>query len=340
MYRFKNDYNFIAHENVLNAMIKYQDEACEGYGLDIHSLNAKELIKKHIHGVDVDIHFLVGGTSANKIVIAHSLRPYESVISATTGHINVHETGAIEVTGHKIVSIGHVDGKISVKDIEECVKFHTDEHMIIPKMVYISESTELGTLYTKEEIKEIYECCKKHGLYLFVDGARLGTALAKGVVTIDDLAHYTDAFYIGGTKNGAMLGEAVVIVNDKLKENFRFSIKQNGGMYAKGYVAGIQFEELFKDNLYFELAKNSNDCASYFASELVKRGIALYQECVTNQIFVVVSNELCDAMLKIADFNIWEELGESKVIRLVCNFKTTKADIDAFLVELDKLLKQ
>lgn len=339
MYRFKNDYNYIAHENVLNALIKFQDEACEGYGLDIHSLNAKELIKQHIHGVDVDIHFLVGGTSANKVVITHALRPYEAVISANTGHINVHETGTIEASGHKILPVPNYDGKIKVEDIEECIKVHTDEHMVIPKMVYISESTEFGTLYNKEEIKNIYECCKQHGLYLFIDGARLGTALAKGVVTIDDLAHYSDAFYIGGTKNGAMLGEALVLVNDSLKENFRYSIKQNGGMYAKGFIAGIQFEELFKNNLYFELAKNANECAKYFADELVKRNILLYKECITNQIFVIIENNLYEEMLKFADFNLWEDLNDKKVIRLVCNFKTKRTEINNFLVELDKLLK-
>lgn len=339
MYRFKNDYNYIAHENVLNALVKFQDEACEGYGLDIHSLNAKELIKQHIHGVDVDIHFLVGGTSANKVVITHALRPYEAVISANTGHINVHETGTIEASGHKILSIANYDGKIKVEDIEECIRVHTDEHMVIPKMVYISESTEFGTLYNKEEIKNIYECCKQHGLYLFIDGARLGTALAKGVVTIDDLAHYSDAFYIGGTKNGAMLGEALVLVNDSLKENFRYSIKQNGGMYAKGFVAGIQFEELFKDNLYFELAKNANECAKYFADELVKRNFVLHKECITNQIFVIVENNIYEKMLKFADFNLWEDLNDKKVIRLVCNFKTKRTEINNFLVELDKLLK-
>ena len=339
MYRFKNDYNYIAHENILKALIKYQDEAYEGYGNDIHSLNAKKLIKEHINGVDVDIHFLVGGTSANKVVITHALKPYEAVICATSGHINVHETGTIEASGHKILTVPSYNGKINVKDVMECIKLHTDEHMVFPKMVYISESTEFGTLYTKDEIKELYECCKQHGLYLFIDGARLGTALAKEVVTIDDLAHYSDAFYIGGTKNGAMLGEAVVIVNDELKANFRFSIKQNGGMYAKGFVAAIQFEELFKDNLYFKLAKNSNECAKYFADELVKRNLELYEECITNQIFLVVSNELFESMAKFAEFNLWEDLTHKKVIRLVCNFKTTKTDIEGFLLELDKLLK-
>ena len=161
----------------------------------------------------------------------------------------------------------------------------------------------------------------------------------KSNVTIDDIAHYSDAFYIGGTKNGAMLGEALVLVNDSLKENFRYSIKQNGGMYAKGFIAGIQFEELFKDNLYFELAKNANECAKYFADELVKRNFVLHKECITNQIFVIIENNLYEEMLKLADFNLWEDLNDKKVIRLVCNFKTKKIEIDNFLIELDKLLK-
>jgi threonine aldolase len=339
MFNFKNDYTFIAHENILNALIKYQNEPNVGYGLDKHTLNAKELIKNYISDVDVDIHFLVGGTIANQTVISHILKPYEAVISATTGHINVHETGAIEATGHKVVTIASHDGKVVPSDVVNCVKYHVDEHMVLPKMLYISESTETGTVYSKEELKALYETCQQLGLYLFVDGARLAVAVDKGVISIDDLAHYSDVFYIGGTKNGALLGEAVVIVNDNLKECFRYSIKRNGGMYSKGFVAGICFEELFSNDLFFKLGHNSNLCSKYLADCLSEKGIRLQYECVTNQIFPVVSNELFEKLKTIATFELWEDLGSEKVIRFVCDFKTTKENIDEFIDKLEILMK-
>lgn len=338
MFNFKNDYNYIAHEKILKAISNYQNDVFEVYGLDKVSNNAKELIRNHINGVDVDIHFLVGGTILNKTIISHILRPYEAVISATTGHINVHETGAIESTGHKVVTIPSYDGKIKISDIENCLKTHTDEHMVLPKMVYISQSTEYGTVYTKEELKEIYDFCKLNGLYLFVDGARLGVALATNLITLDDLAHFSDVFYIGATKNGALLGEAVVVCNDKLKENMRFSIKQNGGMYSKGYVAGIQFETLFKDNLFIELAAHSNKCSRYLYDALVARGVKMDKECVTNQIFPIFESCLYTKLKDIVSFELWEDLGDEKVVRFVCSFKTSIEEIDAFLIELDKIL--
>ena len=340
MFNFKNDYNCLCHENILIALNKYQDEIFEVYGLDSHSSNAKNLIKNYIGDIDVDIHFMVGGTIANKTVLSHILRPYEAVISANTGHINVHETGAIESTGHKVVTINSYDGKIKVSDIEVCLESHTDEHMVLPKVVYISESTETGSVYSKEELKEIYEFCKKNNLYLFVDGARLGNALATGLINLSDLAQYSDVFYIGGTKNGALLGEAVVIVNDKLKDCFRYSIKQNGGMYSKGYVAGIQFEELFKDNLYLKLAKQSNETAAFLYNELVQKNIKMQSKCVTNQLFPIISNELFIKLKEIASFEVWEDLGSEKVIRFVCGFKTTKEYVAEFINELDLLIKK
>ena len=296
------------------------------------------LIKKHIEGVDVDIHLLVGGTIVNKTVISHILKPYEAVISSTTGHINVHETGAIESTGHKVVCINSYDGKVRVADIKKCIETHTDEHMVLPKLLYISESTETGSVYTKDELKELYSFCKENDLYLFIDGARLGNALATNLITINDLAHYSDAFYIGATKNGALLGEAIVIVNDKLKDNFRYSIKQNGGMYSKGFVAGIQFEVLFNNNLYLELAKQSNDCAKLLYEELSNRGIRFQQECITNQIFPIVSNQLFEKLKEFATFELWEDLGDEKIIRFVCNFKTTRDYVLDFVTKVEGIL--
>ena len=338
MFNFKNDYNYIGHENILNALIKYQDQPNEVYGLDCHSNNAKDLIKKQLKNENVDIHFIIGGTLVNKTVISHILRPYEAVICTNTGHINVHETGAIESTGHKVLTVTNDNGKIKIEDIKKCVKIHTDEHMVLPKIVYISESTETGTVYSVDELKELYDFCRKNKLYLFVDGARLGVALATNLITLEDLAKYCDVFYIGGAKNGALLGEALVIVNDELKENFRFSIKQSGGMYSKGFVAGIQFEELFKNDLFVNLGKNANECTKYLHNELVKRGFAMQQECVTNQIFPIISNKVYEKMKELVLFELWEDLEEEKVIRLVCGFKTKKEEIDLFIKELDLIL--
>ena len=338
MFNFKNDYNYICHENILKALLKYQNEANEVYGLDTHSENAKRLIRKHLCNESVDIHLIVGGTLVNKTVISHILRPYEAVICADTGHINVHETGAIESTGHKVVTVKNYNGKIKKEDIKKCIQIHTDEHMVLPKIVYISESTETGTVYDRDELKELYNFCHENNLYLFIDGARLGVALATGLISLEDLTKYSDVFYIGGAKTGAFLGEAVVIVNDNLKENFRFSIKQNGGMYSKGFVAGIQFEELFKDDLFISLGKNANTCTKYLYDELVKRGFDMQQDCVTNQIFPIVSNQVYEKLKRIVSFELWEDRGENKVIRLVCGFKTKKEEITLFIRELDSIL--
>ena len=338
MFKFKNDYNCLCHENILIALTKCVDEINEVYGNDKHCENAKNIIKNLLNNDSVDVHFLVGGTLVNKTVISHTLRPYEAVISATTGHINVHETGAIEAMGHKVLTIPSYDGKIKIEDIEKCINTHTDEHMVLPKMVYISNSTETGSVYTREELKELYEYCRSKGLYLFVDGARLGCALATDLISLDDLAKYSDVFYIGGAKNGALLGEAIVIVNDELKPLFRYSIKQNGGMYSKGYVAGIQFEELFKDGLYLQLAKASNSTAMYLYNELIKLGIKFQSPCITNQIFPIFSNEIYLKLKDIAMFEMWEDLCDEKVVRFVCSFKTTYEEINEFIKELKQIL--
>jgi threonine aldolase len=337
MINFKNDYNKIAHKNILEALLKYSDEANVGYGLDEHSKNAANLIKNHLN-CDADVHFLVGGTSANKVVIAHVLKPYEAVISVDTGHICVHETGAIEATGHKIITVSGNNGKITPEEIERVVLTHTDEHMVSPRLVYITQATEIGTLYTKNELVEIHNMCKKYGLYLFLDGARLAVALDKSDITLADLAKYTDVFYIGGTKNGAMLGEAVVIVNDDIKKCFRYSIKQNGGMYAKGFVTGIQFEELFKDGLYFKLGHNSNQMAQILSSGLEKRNIELEYEGVTNQIFVRIPKLIYPKLQEFVLFELWEDKEDINVVRFVTNYSTTIEEINSFFEKLDQIL--
>lgn len=342
MYSFRNDYSEIAHEKILAALAKYADEQNVGYGLDSHSANARKLIRKYIdHDIDVDVRFLVGGTSCNKIVISHILRPYEAVISATTGHINVHETGAIEATGHKVITVPSHDGKLLPADIVNVCKEHIDEHMVIPKMVYISNATETGSIYTKAELMAIAKVCQAHQLILYIDGARLGVALmAEGNdLTINDIAQIADLFYIGGTKNGALFGEALIIVNDDLKDNFRHSIKQNGGMLAKGFITGIQFETLFTDELFFKLAKHANDMAKILKQGLQALNVELTSSSPTNQQFINLPNNVITSLNKNYDFEMWSRGNTNSVIRLVTSWATTEAAITTFLKDLKQLLK-
>ncbi len=228
MYSFKNDYSEGAHPRILEALIKCNMEQSEGYGEDIFTARAIKLIKEKIRREDVDVHLLVGGTQTNLTALSAFLRPHEAVIAADTGHVLVHETGAIEATGHKVISVDVENGKLTRKNIEAVIEEHTDEHMVKPKLVYISNSTEIGTIYKREEVEELSEVCKKHDLYLYVDGARLGSALCSNEnnMKIYELAQLVDAFYIGGTKGGALIGEALVICRDTLKKDFRYHIKQ------------------------------------------------------------------------------------------------------------------
>lgn len=275
MFSFKNDYSEGAHPRILNALTETNFVQAEGYGEDEYSLQAIELIKRKIGRHDVDVHLISGGTQTNLTAISAFLRPHEAAVAANTGHILVHETGAIEATGHKILSIEVADGKLKPRQIQAVLDTHTDEHMVKPKLVYISNPTEIGTIYSKNELEELHRFCQVNKLLLYMDGARLGSALcAKGNdIAITDLADLVDAFYIGGTKNGALIGEALVICRESLKEDFRFYIKQKGALLAKGRLLGIQFLELFKDNLYFELAMHANNMADVLRDGIKKRGI-------------------------------------------------------------------
>ena len=259
MYSFQNDYSEGAHPNILRALETINYHQNNSYGLDEHCDNARDKIQEALENYGVDIHFITGGTLTNLTFLSHALRPYEAVISADTGHINTHETGAIEASGHKVLSIPCTDGKLTADLIRPVLKQHENEHWVEPRLVYISLPTELGTVYTKEELEKLYQFCKRHNLYLYIDGARLAMALAveETQLTLKDLPDLCDAFYIGGTKNGAMFGEALILVNDDLKDHFRFNMKQRGAILAKGWMIGVQFEELFQDNLYLELGKRS-----------------------------------------------------------------------------------
>ena len=269
MIYFKSDYTLGACPEVFRAMADINMVHTPGYGEDKFCDEAAGIIKKEIGRSDAAVHLLVGGTQVNLTAISAFLRPHEAAIAAYTGHINVHETGAIEATGHKVIAVPSADGLVSPAEIEKVIRSHTDEHMVKPRLVYISQSTELGTVYTKKQLAELREICDRYNLYLYMDGARLGCGLtAKSCdLTLEDIAQLTDAFYIGGTKNGAMFGEALVILNDALKSDFRYHIKQKGGMLAKGRFLGVQFAALFKDNLYFRLAENANRTAQKLSED-------------------------------------------------------------------------
>ncbi len=332
MYSFMNDYSEGAHVKVLELLINSNLEQNVGYGEDKHSDKAKLYIKKLLKDNNVDIHFIPGGTQTNLLVISSLLRPHECVIGVDTSHINVHETGAIEATGHKVVTVKGVDGKLTPKSIEEVVKYHSDEHMVKPKMVYISNSTELGTVYTKEELYAIHKVCKKLGLILFMDGARLGSALMSRYndLELKDIKELVDVFYIGGTKNGALLGEALVIVNDKYKEDFRYLIKQKGALMAKGFVAGIQFEALFENNLFFELADHANKMAEMIEKELISSGYEFYVKPSSNQLFPIIPDSLLEKLSEEFSYSVQFKYNEtSSVIRFVTSFATTPKAVNA-----------
>ncbi|NOR23666.1 MAG: aminotransferase class I/II-fold pyridoxal phosphate-dependent enzyme, partial [Desulforhopalus sp.] len=320
MYSFKNDYAEGAHPNILNALIEHNNTQEEGYGLDRHTQTAIGIIRSLTGDNKADVHLLSGGTQTNLIAISSFLRPHEACITATSGHIATHETGAIEATGHKLLTVNSSDGKITAQLIEPILIDHHFEHMVKPRLIYISNPTELGTVYSKCELQDLYDFCRERNLLLYADGARLGSALmSKGAdVTIEDMYKLTDAFFIGGTKNGALLGEAIIIKNSHLRADFRYLIKQRGGLLAKGRVLGIQFEELFKDNLYLDLARHANEMAQFMVEELVKTGCSFWIDSPTNQIFPILDNRIIEVLSKKFQFYVWAKTDKDhSAIRLV-----------------------
>ena len=331
------DYAEGAHPNIIKKLTETNLLQTVGYGEDEICEEAKKFIKKHLKNENVDIHFLIGGTSTNQIVIASCLRPFEGVLTVESGHINCHETGAVEATGHKIISLTK-ELKMTAEMIEKfCTLQESDpnrEHVVQGKMVYLSLPTEYGILYTKKELEDIYNVCKKYNLYFFIDGARLAFALAcyeQINLIIEDLLNLCDIMYIGGTKCGALFGEAVVIMNEKIKKYFRYHIKQRGAMMAKGRLLGIQFYELFKDNLYLEIGKKTVELALYVKEELKKKGVKLYIDSYTNQQFIIVSKEKYDEISKQFILSFWGENEEGIIARVCTSWATTKETIDKFL---------
>lgn len=341
MYSFMNDYSEGAHPRILNALMESNFEQVEGYGEDCYTEEAVELIKQRIRNNDVDIHLLPGGTQTNFTAISAFLRPHEAVIAANTGHISVHETGAVEATGHKIISIEVSNGKLNSSHIKSVLDLHTDEHMVKPKLVYISNPTEIGTIYNTSELEQISRFCKENNLFLFLDGARLGSALCseENDLELSDLVSLVDAFYIGGTKNGALIGEALVICRDSLKEDFRFHMKQKGALLAKGRLLGIQFLELFRDNLYFELAQNANKMAGLLRDEISKAGLKFLADSPSNQIFPILPNKLITELQKNYSFIVWSEVdADNSVVRLVTSWATKEDAVLAFIEDLNRLI--
>ena len=342
MYNFQSDYLEGCAPEILEEIIKNNYKQVTGYGLDEYSNEAKTLIKKALKREDVDIHLLPGGTPCNILAISSALRPHEAVVAAKTGHIAVHETGAIEATGHKIIEIEHRDGKVDPKALIEVLEKHNDEHMVKPKMLFISNPTELGTIYNLEEIRLLKEICKRYNLYFYMDGARLANALAlkDNYLKLEDIPNYLDCFYIGGTKNGALLGEALVIVNDGLKQDFRHQIKQKGQMLAKGRIIGLSFKTLFENNLYLKLAKHANKIADALRYVFEALKIPFYVESPTNQIFVILDNDVIKKLQTKCEFIVWEAYDNNRsVCRFVASWATKEEAVLEFAQDLREFLK-
>lgn len=334
-YSFLDDYSEGCHPNILKALSETNLSQQTAYGYDEYSEQAKELIKQKLNSPDSNIYFVAGGTLANIIILSSCLRSHEAIISAATGHIAAKETGAIEATGHKIIAMPSKNGKLTVADVEQALDEHSHvPHMVKPKLVYISNATEVGTVYTMREVQDLAGICKKRNLYFFMDGARLGAALCsnKSDLTLEDIASLTDVFWIGGTKVGALLGEAVVINNPDLNVDFSFHIKQRGALLAKGRLLGIQFRELFRNDLFLTLSGYSNAMAQKLAAGIVAKGFQLSSELESNQIFAVLPNKLIGKLEKNFAFYRWLKVDESNtVIRLVTSWATDEGKVDEFI---------
>lgn len=347
MIYFNCDYNEGAHERILQRMMETNMEQTPGYGCDPYCEKARELIRNACETPDADVQFLVGGTQTNLTVISAALRPHQGVIGAQTAHVNVHETGAIEATGHKVLALPSSDGKLTAGQVEECCLAHRNdesfEHMVQPKMVYISHPTELGTIYDKKELEELYAVCKKYQLYLFIDGARMGYGLkaAGSDLSLPEIAKLCDVFYIGGTKVGALFGEAVVITNPALKEDFRYIIKQKGGMLAKGRLLGLQFLTLFEDGLYMELSEHAVRLADQIRETLQKLQIPFLVENPTNQIFPILPDSALDILRETYSFNYQERVDEShSAVRFCTSWATSPDSVDMLCQDLVKIFTE
>lgn len=344
MIYFNCDYNEGAHERILKALAETNMEQTPGYGMDPYCQKAADLLKKQCGREVADIHFLVGGTQTNLTVIASSLRPHQGILAAETAHINVHETGAIEGCGHKVLTLASEDGKITAAQVEKAYQSYknepTAEHMVQPKMVYISNPTELGTIYTRDELENLRDVCSRNRLILFMDGARLGYGLEAEGNTLDlpCIAECCDVFYIGGTKVGALFGEAVVICNPSIKEDFRCIMKQKGAMLAKGRLLGIQFLELFRDGLYFAIAAQADRMADRMRRAFREMGYSFLVENTTNQIFPILPDAHLRILEKTFSFEYQEKVDETHTaVRFCTSWATKKEHVDCLLERLRQI---
>ncbi len=338
MYQFQCDYNEGAHPRIMERLLETNLEQTVGYGEDHYCAAAREAIRKVIGRNDADVHFLTGGTQANATVISSILRPHQGVLCASTGHINVHETGAIEHGGHKVLAIEAENGLLGAEQIRKAMELHYaedgPEHIVQPGMVYISFSSELGTVYTLKQLKDIGSVCKEYGLPLFIDGARMGYGLAsEGCdVTVQDIAQIADVFYLGGTKQGALFGEAVVITNGSLKKDFRYFIKQNGGMLAKGRLLGIQFLTLFEDGLYFKVSEHAIRQALRIRDAFKAKGFEMLVQSPSNQQFPIMDNETMRRLSENFLFSLWQKIDDTHTaVRFCTSWATTDEAVDALI---------
>lgn len=341
MYQFQCDYNEGAHPRIMERLMETNFEQTVGYGEDHYCEAARAAVRKAVGREDVDVHFLVGGTQANATVISSILRPYQGVLCATTGHINVHETGAIEHGGHKVLALEAADGLLSAALIREAVEAHYaedgPEHTVQPGMVYISFSSEVGTVYSLSQLRAISAVCREYGLPLFIDGARMGYGLAsEGCdVSLADIAALADVFYLGGTKQGALFGEAVVIVNDALKKDFRYCIKQNGGMLAKGRLLGIQFLTLFEDGLYFQLSGHAVSQAMRIRDAFESKGFGFLVQSPSNQQFPILDNATMERLSSDFLFSFWQKVDDTHTaVRFCTSWATRPEAVDALIAAL------
>lgn len=338
MLSFESDYTEGAHEKILARLLETNLEQLPGYGNDRYTESAKRKIRAAVDCPGADVFFLSGGTQTNAAVIGSLLKPYEGVAAAQTGHINTHEAGAVECTGHKVLELAHHDGKIDPGELSAFLEaFWEDqnhEHMVFPGMVHLSHPTEYGTLYTKDELLSISAICRSHGIWLYLDGARLGYGLAADGtdVTLPLIAACCDVFYLGGTKVGALCGEAVVFPSGNAPRNFTTMIKQRGALLAKGRLLGIQFDVLFTDNLYFELGRHAIEMAKILKAGFAERDIPFYLDSPTNQQFVILDNSRMEALSKEVRFSFWERLDEARtVVRFATSWATRREDVQTLL---------
>ena len=342
MIRFESDYLEGALPEVMQALCDTNYAQTPGYGEDEYCREAADMIRAKCSAPDADVHFLVGGTQANMIVITAALRPHQAAIAAETGHIAVHETGSIEAAGHKVITLKSGDGKISAGQVRDCVEAHwndaTHEHMAQPTLVYISQPTENGTVYSLAELEALSAVCREKGLLFYVDGARLGTALVSSDMALPDLARLTDAFYIGGTKLGALFGEAVVITNRAIARDFRYIVKQRGGMFAKGRLLGVQFGALMHDGLYERTAKREVDLAMKLRAAFEAKGWPLCYDSPTNQQFPIVPDAVLEKLAEKYTFSHWGKVdGSHTAVRFCTSWATREEDVDALIADIESL---